>query len=225
MEREDFMSGAKNRLPRAVVRRFIKYLRLVEQKQRKSVEWISSREIADSLELTSSTVRQDLSHLNFSGTPKYGYQTSALQDVLRAFLKADENHELILVGAGNLGKAIAQHQQFARQGYTITAIFDKDPSVIGQQIGGVVVEDIANVNKKIAQNGWKIAVLAVPGAAAQEVADKLTAAGMKGFLNLSLAHIIAPQHVAVVDARLIASLQELAFAINEREMAENGDGE
>lgn len=204
----------KSAIPPSAVRRMTKYLAYVQRLTDIGVEWVSSSDLAESLGLTSSTVRQDLSHLDFSGTSKRGYETLGLQRVLAKVLGADTTWRMVVVGAGNLGRALALHEEFARRGFSIRGIFDSDPQKVGTQVGGLTVQGMRALPPVVVKNKVDIGVIAVPALAAQGAADLLVASGVRGLLNLAQTHIIAPRHVAVVDTRVIASLQELAYTIS-----------
>jgi redox-sensing transcriptional repressor len=119
----------------------------------------------------------------------------------------------VVVGAGNLGAAIARHEEFARRGFSIQGIFDNDPRKIGRKVGPIVVRSLDEMPPFVGRHRTDIGILAVPAAAAQQVADLLIASGIKGLLNMALAHIVAPRRVAVMDSRIIVSLMELAHLI------------
>ena len=210
------MATAKKSIPPSVVRRLTKYLAHVQSLCQDGVEWVSSLELADALGLTSSTVRQDLSHLEFSGTSKRGYETCGLEKVLRGTLGADTEWRLVVVGAGNLGRALALHQEFARRGFTISGIFDANERLVGHRLGPLVVRSLRDLPQVVTQERVEIGVIAVPAQAAQSVADLLIATGVKGLLNLAHRHIMAPKRAAVIDVRIMASLLELAHAIKSR---------
>jgi redox-sensing transcriptional repressor len=200
-------------IPAGVIERMTKYLALLDESGARGVEWISSQEIADALGLTSSTVRQDLSHVDFSGISKRGYAVGGLKSALERQLGADEAWRLVMVGAGNLGSALAQHQEFARRGFLLCGLFDSDPAKLGKRFGALPVRSMGELRDFVVAEQVDIGVIAVPAGAAQQVADLLIASGIRGLLNLTLTHISAPRKVAVVDARIVASLQELAHAI------------
>ena len=206
----------KKRIPRSVLRRLTRYLVEAQGLRREDVEWVSSQELADTLGLTSSTVRQDLSHIAFSGISKRGYETKGLERAISRVLGADTSWTMVVVGAGNLGRALALHQDFARRGFSICAIFDNDPKKIGKKVGKLTVQDIKELTRTIVEKKVDIGVIAVPDGATQSVADLLIASCIRGILNLSLAHIIAPAGVDVTDSRVVASLLELSYAILNR---------
>ena len=190
-----------------------KYLVFVQGLCEDGVQWVSSSELADTLGLTSSTVRQDLSHLDFSGTTKRGYETAGLGQVLVKALGVDEEWRMVVAGAGNLGRALVMHHEFERRGFRICAIFDNDKRKIGTQVGALTVQGMRELPSVVQQHGVQLGVLAVPPAAAQSVADIMIASRVRGLLNLALTHIVTPRHVSVVDARLAASLLELSYAV------------
>lgn len=204
--------GSKT-IPPSVVRRLTKYLTQVQCMMSAGIEWVSSKALADELGLTSSTVRQDLSHLDFSGISKKGYEISKLKKVLMGVLGADKEWKTVVIGAGNLGSAIALHGELARRGFLICSIFDTDESKVGKKAGHLKISHFRDIAKVIKKESIDIGIIAVPAAAAQEVADKLIAAGVKGLLNLSLTHIAVPQGVSVIDARMVSSLLELTHAV------------
>jgi len=207
------MSGSGTQIPRLVVRRLALYLDAIRRMRDDGVEWISSQELADALELTSSTVRQDLSHVDFSGISKRGYEAAGLAECLAAVLGADLEWRVVVVGAGNLGRALALHEEFRRRGFNIRAVFDSDERKTGSRVGDLVVQKTASLGAVVKRHSVDVGIIAVPAPAAQEVADALVAAGVRGLLNLSAAHVLVPDSVAVVDTRIVESLQELAHRL------------
>ncbi len=200
-------------IPIPVVRRFTKYLGHLQHLKRDKKEWVSSQDLAQALSLTDSTVRQDFSHLNFSGRGKRGYDVGGLEKILTNVLGLDARSKAVIVGAGNLGRALALHEDFLRQGFNICAILDADPKLFGKKIGHLVVQSMNDLEEVVRGHGVDIGIIAVPATAARVVAFELIAAGVRGLLNLACAHIAAPEGVAVVDARIVESLQELSLPI------------
>jgi redox-sensing transcriptional repressor len=207
------MKKQKSHVPQSVIRRLTRYLSQIQALRDSGDEWVSSQGLAEALDLTSSTVRQDLSHIDVSGISRKGYQISDLERSLKKILGADLVWKAVVVGAGNLGRALAAHEDFSRKGFEICAIVDRDKSKIGKRVGPLTVQPLRKLPILIGEEGISIGVLAVPESAAQSVADILIASGIHGLLNMSLAHIIAPSRVPVVDARMVASLQELSHSI------------
>ncbi len=201
------------RIPQSVVRRLPKYLTQAQRLRQAGVEWVSSAELGEALGLTSSTVRQDLSHIDFSGISKRGYMTAGLEASLSATLGADHEICCVVVGAGNLGRALALHEEFARQSFKICGVFDISSSVVGKKVGKLVVQSMDELAGVVCGQDVDIGIVAVPHHAAQQVADRLILAGVRGLLNLTTAHLLVPRKVSVVDARVLASLRELAYAV------------
>ena len=207
------MSAATKKIPVSVVRRLPKYHAYVQKLRQGGIEWVSSRELAERLDLTSSTVRQDLSHLDFSGVSKRGYSTLGLEQTLAQVLGADEEVRIVIVGAGNLGRALALHGEFRGKSFRIAGIFDSDPRLFGEKVGALDVQPMWELPDVVRREAVDLGIIAVPAIAAQEVADRLVLAGVQGLLNLAHLHVIAPRSVPVVDARITASLQELCYAV------------
>lgn len=197
------------RIPSPVVHRLTSYLAHVRQERKQGTEWITSHDMAEALALTSSTVRQDLSHLAYSGTSKRGYETEEFENALCKELGADQITNAAIVGAGNLGRALAQHGGFHKEAFRIRAVFDSDPAVVGMKIGDMCVLGMDDISRVVRKRKIAIAMVAVPESSAQEVADVLVSAGVPGVLNLTSAHVKVPESVALVDARIISCLQEL----------------
>ena len=204
-------------IPNPVIRRLPKYLVHVQELRDEGVEWASSQDIADALGLTSSTVRQDLSHMDLKGISKKGYEIVQLEAVLRQVLGADMMHRMVIIGAGNLGRALAAHGDFGRRGFEICGLFDQDESLKGLSVGGLNVKTMPELAREAEKKRIDIGVIAVPTQAAQLVADQLVEAGVPAILNLAYKHIQVPEGVTVVDARLMESLQELAYVLGQRD--------
>ena len=200
-------------IPNPVIRRLPKYMVYVQERRREGVKWSSSLEIAEALDLTSSTVRQDLSHVDLKGISKRGYDTGEMEAVLRSVLGADLTHRVVIVGAGHLGAALAEHGELSEHGFEIAGIFDSDPRIGGVAIGRLKVKPMSRLKSVVTRTGVDIGLIAVPGAAAQEVADRMVEAGVQAILNLTYAHVTTPSGVTVVEARILQSLQELAYCV------------
>jgi len=207
------MTNDSKGVPSAVLTRFTRYYATVQRLCENRAEWVSSNGLAEALDLTSSTVRQDLSHLDFAGVSKRGYETEGLEAALAHALGADKVWNMLIVGAGNLGRALVLHQGFRRSGFVIRAVCDSDVFKTGLKLGDLEVHRMHHVPALVREHTIDIGVIAVPAEAAQEVAELLVEAGVKGLLNLSPAHVNVPDDIAVTDARIIASLQELTHAL------------
>jgi redox-sensing transcriptional repressor len=184
---------------------------MVREFRRAGQEWVSSHDLAHALDLTSSTVRQDLSHMDLTGISKRGYESETLERVLGHELAADSVHRIIIVGAGHLGCALALHGELTRQGFEICGIFDADPEVVKTKVGRHTVRPMSALDKVVVGRKIELAIIAVPASAAQEVADRLIVAGVQALLNLTYSHLRVPPHVFTMDVRILEGLQELAY--------------
>ena len=208
------MHSSKKAIPPSVVKRLPKYLAYVQALCLQKVKWVSSSELAEQLGLTSSTVRQDFSYFDFSGISKRGYETTGLQNMLINILGVDTAWQVVVVGAGNLGRALALHEEFPRRGFNIVGVFDTDPVKLGMQIGSLKVKPMRELPTVVGQHSVNMGIVAVPALAAQSVADLLIVAGVRGLLNMALTHIVVPETVSVIDSRIVASLLELSHSVS-----------
>ncbi len=208
------MEAPKKTIPPSVVRRLPKYLAHVQSLDVEKTKWVSSTGLAEQLGLTSSTVRQDFSYFDFSGISKRGYEVQGLRSMLENILGADTEWKVVVVGAGNLGHALALHEEFARRSFHIVDVFDADPAKEGMSIGALKVKPMSQLAEVVKLRDVSMGIVAVPAVAAQSVADLLVAAGVKGLLNMALTHITAPETVSVIDSRIVASLLELSHSVS-----------
>ena len=207
------MSRAKIMIPAPVIRRMTQYLAYVRGKLQEGVEWLTSSAIAEDLGLTSSTVRQDLSYVELCGTAKRGYSTCTLVRILNKALGTDQIVNAAIIGAGNLGKALALYGGFERDGFHMSAIFDDDPRLIGMRIGTLTVLPMSALKKVVRRERIKIGIIVVPESSAQLIAGELVEAGCRGILNMSPAPLKLPRRVPCVDVRMVSCLQELLYAM------------
>ncbi len=209
-------SKKKEGIPKSVVSRCTGYLTLLQSLSDDGELWVSSGALAERLDLTSSTVRQDLSHISFVGRSKRGYEVEGLRDEIAKVLGVHKTWNVVVLGAGNLGCALAQHQDFSERGFNICGIFDSDLKKVGNVVGSLRVQDFETIRTFVKEHGVTMGILAVPDSAAQKVADAIVSAGVLGILNFTSAHIVVPEGaVACVDARVVASLHELSHAVTD----------
>ena len=217
------MENRSSKLPEPVLRRLPRYLIDVQALRANGVTWVSSGELGTALGLTSSTVRQDLSHLDLEGVSKRGYEIEKLMSALVRELGADRKYRVLVIGAGFLGSAIALHGELARYGFEVRALMDVNPEIIGTSVGRLRIRPMSKLSEVVEHEQIDIAIIAVPAAYAQVVADELIAAGVTALLNLALVQLKVPESIRVVDERIVVSLQELAYllrtSVDEREVA------
>jgi redox-sensing transcriptional repressor len=203
--------GRDSRVPDATVARLATYLRVLSTIADRGVVTVSSEELAAAAGVNSAKLRKDLSFLGSYGIRGVGYDVTTLIDQISRTLGLTVHRSVALVGVGNLGQALAGYAGFATRGFRIAALLDADPARIGGRIRGLVVRDIADLDEVVAENAIAIGVLAVPASAAQDVCDRLVAAGVSSILNFAPVVLNVPPHVNLRKVDLAAELQILSF--------------
>ncbi len=173
----------------------------------------SSDDLAHLGGTTSAQVRKDLSFFGSFGKRGLGYSVPELLSRLREILGLGRPWSVCIVGAGQIGVALARYAGFAERGFTVTGVYDNDPSKIGTRWGTLIVSDETNLDRDVSANGYQIAVLAVPADAAQKLADRAVRAGIKGILNFAPVQLTVPAHVALRGVNMAMELEALTFAI------------
>jgi redox-sensing transcriptional repressor len=200
------MSG----LSRATVSRMPRYLRLLDD-IRESQRTISSGELADAAGVNPANVRRDLSDLGFQGTRGVGYSVSDLRSRIQKELGIDGRRRVAIVGAGNLGTALARYQGLSQRGFDVVVIYDVDPERIGSRVGQLEVSDAKRIEIDCRRGLFDMAILAVPASAAQSVADRLVSAGVSSILNFAPVRVSVPEEVPVRQVDLSTELQILSY--------------
>jgi redox-sensing transcriptional repressor len=185
------------RLSLGVAARLSRYLQVLTQAKKMGKETISSQELSDYTHVNSTQIRRDLSGFGKFGKRGVGYNVDSLVSQIRKILRTAGQHNIALFGAGNLGRAIASSDIFADHGFQMVAIFDTDPSKVGTEVGGQTVRPVENLEQIVKDEDIVVGVLALPGAAAQAMADELVAAGVKIIFNYSEALLQVPPEVTV----------------------------
>jgi redox-sensing transcriptional repressor len=205
-------SGMKS-APKAVVGRMSLYLRQLEAYQRQGHATVSSHQLGEPLSIKNAQVRKDLAFFGQFGHPGIGYRIEELIAALRHILGIDREWPLALVGMGNLGRALLRYRGFKARGFQVVALFDSDPSKIGQKQDGMVVQSIDSLRQVVTLGKIRLALLCVPADAAQRVADLLVASGIHGILNFAPVMLSVPAHVSVVAVDLSVQLENLAYKV------------
>lgn len=195
----------------AVIKRLPAYYRHLRELETEGVKQISSQGLGERMRLTASQIRQDINCFGGFGRQGYGYSVSGLREHIGRILGVDHVHRMIIVGGGNIGRAVALSDSFPANGFETVAIFDSDEKKIGMEVGGMIVQDVAQMKRYIQENKVDIAVLAVPVMHAQQIADELCAAGVKGFWNFAPVDLKLPKDVSVVNVHLDEGLEILSF--------------
>jgi redox-sensing transcriptional repressor len=185
------------RLSLGVAARLSRYLQVLTQARKMGRETISSQELSEYTHINPTQIRRDLSGFGKFGKRGVGYNVASLVGEIRKILRTSGQHNIALFGVGNLGQAIASSDIFADHGFQIVAMFDVDPSVVGSEVGDLEVRDFGELEAIVAAEEVVVGVLAVPPAAAQAVADRLVAAGVKIIFNYSEQLLQVPPEVTV----------------------------
>jgi len=202
-------------IPRGVISRlpvYYRYLSGLSQAQEK----ISSAELGKALNMTAAQIRSDLSYFGSFGLHGYGYRVDQLKQAIAEILGMDRTYHMILIGAGNLGRALASYRNFRLRGFIIGAIFDNDPAIIGQELSGIPIKSIDDLEDYLHANTCDIAVICTPREVSQAICDRLVAAGVKAIWNFSPIHLRVPDDVVVEHMHLTDSLLQLSFQLRQR---------
>lgn len=201
----------KSSIPEVVVERLPIYIQKLNQFLREGRESVSSHEMAEALGVSSAQIRKDLSLFGGLGKQGTGYIVINLLESLRSILNLNQIWEVVLVGVGNLGQALLSYQGFSRKGFEIVLAFDNNPKIIGQTYAGIVVQDVMEMQNNICPRGVPIAILTVPAANAQEMADQLIRCGVKAILNYTPVTLKVPEDVRLANIDPVLSLQTFAY--------------
>lgn len=186
-----------HRVPQGVIERLPQYLNVLLHLRREGKLTVSSATLAQLSEVNAAQIRRDLAHFGQFGKRGVGYDVSLLVDHVQRILGSDHAHRVAIVGAGNLGTAIAQYEGLRARGFIVAALFDKDVKKIGQRHGDLVVRSIKELPRLVQEQGIRFGVIAVPQASAQEVADLMCSAGIDVILNYSPAFVAVPDDVTL----------------------------
>ena len=209
-----------NTIPDIVIHRLPVYLRALDLMAREGQEITSSQELGEKLGISSAQIRKDLSHFGEFGKQGTGYDVAYLRDQLQRILQVDRQWSVAVVGAGDLGNALANYGGFADRGFRVAAIFDIDPEKIGRRLNQLQVEDQRNMVQRIRELNIQIGIVAVPASAAQEVANQLIEAGVRAVLNYAPITISVPQDVRIEYIDPVIGLQSMTYYLRrEKETA------
>lgn len=204
---------AQNVIPKAAAARLSLYLRHLESLRITGAATTSSKDLAEALGVTAAQVRKDLGYFGQFGFPGIGYKIENLIVEIRKILGTDRIWNVALVGLGNLGSALFRYRGFEKQGFRINAVFDNNPSVIGRQVGGLLVKHLSELPGTVSEADIRLGIMAVPAESAQEVADYLVSAGIYGIFNFAPAVLNLPESVAYVSIDLTVQLEQLSFQV------------
>lgn len=198
----------------AVIKRMPKYYRYLGELVKNDVDRISSKELGEKIGFTASQIRQDLNNFGDFGQQGYGYNVKELHNQIGTILGVGKEYNAVLIGAGNIGQAIANYSRFTDIGLGITAIFDANPKLVGMRIRDVEIKDIDELKEYLEENNIDMGILCVPRINAQRVCDVLVNGGVKGIWNFAPIDLHVPETVKVENVHLSESLLTLVYQMN-----------
>lgn len=199
----------------SVIRRLPRYYRFLGELEDQQISKISSRELSERMHLTASQIRQDLNCFGGFGQQGYGYNVSELRKEIGRILGVDKHKKTILIGAGNLGTALAVHINFEKSGCSLIGIFDSNKKIVGNPLGKLTITDIDNLEKFCRENKPEVAVLCIPKSVTKEIVDRLTELGVRSFWNFSHYDInVEHKNIIVENVHLGDSLLTLSYGVN-----------
>lgn len=200
-------------ISKAVIVRLPRYYRHLGELMEEGVERISSNELSARMKVTASQIRQDLNNFGGFGQQGYGYNVRSLYTEIAKILGIDRQHNLVIIGAGNLGQAIANYANFERRGFIIKGMFDINPRLIGLVVRGIEIRGVEELEKFIVDNEVQIAALTIPKTKAPEIAQRLVNAGVKAIWNFAHIDLVVPEDVVVENVHLSESLMRLSYRV------------
>ena len=206
----------KGSVSQAVISRLPRYYRYLGELIEQGVERISSNELSELMGTTSSQIRQDLNHFGGFGQQGYGYQVEYLYEEIGKLLGLEKEHKLIVIGAGNLGQALANYGNFEKRGFNICAMFDRNEALIGKTtVRGIPIYGMDSLIKYVVENPIDIVVMAIPKTSSVEVAESLKDTGIKGIWNFSHTDLDMGKDIVVENVHLSESLMRLSYRISD----------
>lgn len=207
----------KKNISMAVIKRLPKYYRYLQELLRNDVDRISSKELGEKIGFTASQIRQDLNCFGDFGQQGYGYNVKDLYNQISIILGLDKSYKGVIVGAGNIGQAIANYGRFLQNGLSIEAIFDVNPKLVGMGIRDIKIQDIDELKEYLTNNIVDIGIICVPRVNAQKVCDLMVNNGVTGIWNFAPVDLVVPENVTVENVHLSESLLTLIYLLNDKE--------
>jgi len=218
----------KEQISGPVIKRLPRYLRFISELKTKGVKRISSKELAERMGLTASQIRQDFNCFGGFGQQGYGYDIENLCEEISRILGINNLYEAVLIGAGNLGKAVATHISFNKNGFNLIGIFDKDQAICGQEINGNIVMSSDKLTDFCTERHPKVAILCIPKSGVSPIVEELLSCGVKAFWNFShydIAVNFDDSDIIVENVHMNDSLMTLCYHITDIEHPYNQDDE
>lgn len=209
------MNESAKKVPAVVVKRLPRYYRYLSELLSQGILRISSNALSDKMNVTASQIRQDFNYFGGFGQQGYGYNVEHLYSQIGDILGLNDGDTMVIVGAGNLGKALASHDTFEKRGFRLVGVFDNDPQLIGTVINGIKIMSVDTLEAFLNQNRVDIGVITVPHSAVEETAEKLVKNGVKGLMNFSYMELKFDKDVAVENVHLSDPLMTLSYKIKQ----------
>jgi redox-sensing transcriptional repressor len=203
-----------DKIPDIIIGRLPVYLRALQRLSAKGIQTTSSQELGEIVGISAAQIRKDISQFGEFGKQGTGYSIPFLVERLQDILKVDRVWDVIVVGMGDIGHALARYNGFSNRGFRVVMVFDNDPQKIGQKVGDFEIFDTSTLAEKIKQSKVKIAMLTVPAAAAQEISDQLVKAGIKAILNYAPLNLTVPGNVRVQYLDPVTQLQRMTYYLD-----------
>lgn len=201
-------------ISQAVIGRLPRYFRYLGELRDEGIERISSQDLSGLMKVTASQIRQDFNNFGGFGQQGYGYNVEYLYNEIGKILGLDRQHKFIIVGAGNLGRALGNYINFERRGFIFRGMFDQNPELVGMEVRGVRVMAMEQMEEFIRENDIDIAVLTIPKTSALSVAERLVQTGIRAIWNFAHVDLNVPEEIQVENVHLSDSLMKLSYNIN-----------
>jgi redox-sensing transcriptional repressor len=207
------LMSTRKRISESTIHRLSLYYRTLSLLEKENYETVSSKELARREKLTPAQVRKDLSFFGSFGTRGLGYNVRELKQKIEDILGINRDWKVALIGIGNIGSALVSYKEFSRQGFNIVKLFDNDQRKIGSNHKGIIVSDIANLEKEIKESEISMVILAVPATVAQYIVDDVVKAGVTAILNFAPINLRVPPDVHLRNENMSMELEYLSFAM------------
>jgi redox-sensing transcriptional repressor len=203
-----------DKIPDIIIGRLPIYLRALQRMSERGMKTTSSQELGEHVGISAAQIRKDISQFGEFGKQGTGYSIPFLMDKLREILKVNRMWDVVIVGMGDIGHALARYPGFANRGFRVTMVFDVDSSKVGQKVDGFTVEDVSRLVECVRSGKIKIAMVTVPAAAAQDVTDKLVQGGVRAILNYAPTSVNVPSNVHVQYIDPATHLQRMTYYLD-----------
>ena len=207
----------ERQISKAVIKRLPRYYRYLGEILDSGMERISSGELSSRMKVTASQIRPDLNHFGGFGQQGYGYNVKHLHDEIGKILGLDQAHNMIVIGGGNMGHALAKYSAFDRNGFRIKGVFDVNPDLVGKKIGNIPIYSVDDLSDFVKKEKIEIAALTLPKEAAPEMANVLISCGIKAIWNFAHTDLNVPKDVVVENVHLFDSLMRLSYNLSSYE--------